>query len=459
MSSLHDLINPAPPSRPKGPFSARWLPVGLATGFLLLFAFLLRDRILPAPIVAVVPAPAIPRTAAAEADSSSADPGTRIQASGWLEADPQPFRATCLVNGVVDTVHAQEGDLVKEGDLLAVLVRSDAELARNREAHRLENAEAKRIAHLSAIEAAKNRLALAEAGVRAATAIRDEAEDKNQRMASLPPGAAAQADVIAAGFRLRGHEVNVEASKLEVEAARADMDRLEREKAVRDAEVAEADVEFSRAELLLERTRIAAPRAGRIMQFNARPGGKLMVDADESESATVAILYDPARLQVRVDVPLAEASRLRIGSPARVNTAVLGGRELTGTVTRVAGTADIQRNTLQFKVGLTEPPDALRPEMLCKVTFPEVSGAGRVAAGLPDGPVQTWIPREALADGFVWLCDSSTRRVSRRPVQLTGASHEQYLAVASGVLPGEWLVLSPEGLREGQRVRVGKGAP
>ena len=51
-----------------------------------------------------------------------------------------------------------------------------------------------------------------------------------------------------------------------------------------------------------------------------------------------------------------------------------------GEVTRITGEADLQRNTSQAKVRITDPIDQLRPEMLCRVEFLGNSSAAGTAS-------------------------------------------------------------------------------
>ena len=51
-----------------------------------------------------------------------------FQASGWIEPDPLPVKATALISGVVDEVFVLEGESVGEDDIIATLVDDDAEL-------------------------------------------------------------------------------------------------------------------------------------------------------------------------------------------------------------------------------------------------------------------------------------------------------------------------------------------
>src|SRR5690606_26056403 len=104
----------------------------------------------------------------------------------------------------------------------------------------------------------------------------------------------------------------------------------------------------------------------RVLRLHAMPGQKRMLGMDDENSSTIAILYDPAKLQVRVDVPLADAAGLKIGQKVRIHCGLLPDREFQGEVTRISGEADLQRNTLQAKVRIVDPVEELRPEMLCR---------------------------------------------------------------------------------------------
>ena len=52
-------------------------------------------------------------------------------------------------------------------------------------------------------------------------------------------------------------------------------------------------------------------------------------------SGAVVRLYDPARLQVRVDVPLVDAAKVGVGTAAQITTEALPNVVFRGSVTRV----------------------------------------------------------------------------------------------------------------------------
>ena len=227
----------------------------------------------------------------------------------------------------------------------------------------------------------------------------------------------------------------------------AELRRLELETRVKDDEIAAAAIEVEQAKLALERTKIFSPVSGRILRLNAAPGQKRMLASDDMESSTIAVIYDPEKLQVRVDVPLADAAGLQVGQAAKIRCSLFPDRVFEGEVTRITGEADLQRNTLQAKVRVIDPDDALRPEMLCRVEF-----LGTATTGGGSATLATWVPDAAISNGHVWAVDPESNRVEKRPVEPSGETRDGFTRVTAGVRPGDRVVLSPGDLREGNRV-------
>jgi HlyD family secretion protein len=111
------------------------------------------------------------------------------------------------------------------------------------------------------------------------------------------------------------------------------------------------------------------------------PGRKSMLAMDDMDSSTIARLYQPDRLQARIDVPLEEAAGVFPGQAVRIRSGFLPDQTMQGVVSRITGEADLQRNTLQVKVSLKDPDPRLRPEMLCRAEFLPDSADGVPAEG------------------------------------------------------------------------------
>lgn len=379
-----------------------------------------------------------------------------FQASGWVEPEPYPVKASALVDGIVAAVHVLEGQDVEKGQVLAALVDEDARLALAAAEGRHRRLLAARDAHLSAIEAMVSKRDASKAEAAAAETMEAEADDQLARFDRLvKSNAVSQLDLISARLRLQREKSLYRAAQAKAEELEAEVRRMDLETKTWGADIALAEVEVDQARLALERTRITAPIAGRVLRLMAAPGDKKMLNMDHPDSSTLCVLYEPGRLQVRVDVPLADAAGLRVGQRARIHTSLLSGKVFDGEVTRIAGEADLQRNTLQAKVRLLEPADQLRPEMLCRVEFLGGGGGGAAATGdRSGGALALWIPLEALQGSTVWVCDPESKRLTRRTVQSGHERRDGHVRITGGLHPGESIVLGAGNWREGQRVQL-----
>jgi len=441
--------------------AAWWLPVGLLLGFALLFALLFRDRLLPAREVRVVVAMAIAdddsRATTAARTTGTADGRLLFQASGWLEPDPLPIRATALAGGVVAEVHVLEGQLVEAGEPLATLIDEDARLARDMSASELAMKLAEFDAHCVEVQTSLQKLTAEQAGLKQAKAAVEEATDRFDRLTRGPAAATTESERVAARLEKIRREAAVEIFEARIREISWDFNRIAYETLAHHHGIEAARTALAEAELNLHRTRITAPVSGRVMRLLASPGEKKMLGMDDMDSATVAMLYDPGKLQIRVDVPLADAADLTVGQRARVRCSLLPNAVFEGEVTRIAGEADIQRNTLQAKVRVIDPDDRLRPEMICRVEFLESTTRLEATGDANAGDALTvFIPQSALADDArVWICDPETSRVEPRDVNATNDVRDGWLRLESGVNPGEWVIDDPaiSTLNPGQRVR------
>jgi len=435
---------------------AAWLlPVAILTGFALLFLLLFRDRLIPAKAVTVTPARAIEQAQASTANPSGAATGGRLlfQASGWVEPDPLPIKVTALTDGIVETVHVLEGESVAKGQMLARLIEIDSRLQRDGMARELDILRADFDAHCVGTQVTLQKLEAEQAGLGADEADASEAADRLGRLERTLSGAVPETERIAARAENTRRRAAVAVRTARIAELTHELNRIAYQIVALEAGIQAAEIKLAQAELALERTRVLAPADGRVLRLLAAPGQKKMIGMDDEDSSTIAILYDPAQLQVRVDVPLADAAGLGVGQLARIRSSLLPDAIFEGEVTRILGEADMQRNTLQAKVRIKDPDDQLRPEMLCRVEFLETFTAGTPeAAATGASPLAIYVPEQAIRENSVWTCDPETRRVSRREVTASAESRDGYRRLEEGVRPGEWIVLDPGGLREGQRV-------
>jgi HlyD family secretion protein len=250
----------------------------------------------------------------------------------------------------------------------------------------------------------------------------------------------------------------------ETAKASADADLVSMMAKVEEAgqEAADAEVEVKKAQLELDRTHITAPIAGVVMQLNVRVGtvlGGKSVSPEHKDA--VVTLYEPKKLQVRVEVPIGKFQFVRYGQPAVVEVEdVLPGRKLTGTVLYDTHFANIARNSVPVKVALPDdPPEQLRPEMIASVRF-QAPPTKTVPKG--EAVRRLVVPRRLLvSEGDqvkVWVVDQARGRAELRAIELPPGEKERAgdsAEVVAGLNPTDKLIATGlEQVRPGLRVRV-----
>ncbi|MCA9287665.1 MAG: efflux RND transporter periplasmic adaptor subunit [Phycisphaerales bacterium] len=473
--------------------------------------------------------------------------GAAVVAPGWLEPRPYPTAAAVLADGIVDEVLFLEGDTVERGQVLARLVDTDARLSLARADAALAKAEADLLmsqAELTAaqtdwdepvdreraVETARADVAMTEAelaqlphDIAAAEAMLLQLRAEQAWLEQARSGGAANAlEVETIGRRVDAQAAMLEATRARrsILEARLDRERAELRAAERgatlrvaerrmldaagarvraiEAEVGEARAARDEAQLRLDRMRVVAPIDGVVMLRLVAPGDKRMVAMDDPRSAQVALLYDPGQLQVRVDVPLADASHLFLGQACEVVVDVLPDTTFAGEVIIITHEADLQKNTLEVKVLVVDPAAVLRPEMLTRVRFlPEFApsrdggggggvdrrsgsgdepgasaGSARGGSG-PSGSAQATvlIPDTTLDTSAgtprVWAVRGrrgDRGRAMPIGVEPVATAPDQPLAagfqrVTGPLQPGDLLIVEPAGLRDGRLVRFDAPAP
>jgi len=152
-----------------------------------------------------------------------------------------------------------------------------------------------------------------------------------------------------------------------------------------------------------------------------------------------------------LDVPMADSdlSRLRVGQPADVRIAALGGAAIPATVAEIGARGAAGTGTFRVRLALA-PVAGLRSGLVGEVALRLPGSSGATTVSLPATAVFS-----ARADeGFVYAYDAATGRVRLRKVAL-GPLGDDYLVITAGVAPGDRIVTSgPDRLRDGMRVKV-----
>jgi len=474
--------NTAVIARPKARWATRLLvpaAVLLATGGLLAYAA--RDALQPrleVYVAAAIPKEgptSVPPADAAEATNEPAETPANaplgpvaVQAPGWIEPAPYAVSVPALAEGVVSEVLVLEGERVEAGQVIARLIDDDARLL-------LRTADATVAERDTDVARARAALATAESQVEvertAAAELRDEVTRKREL---VPVGGLSEGTFRRMEIRLGGLEAKVATAEMMVSEARA---------ALAQAESAHAAAHVLRDEaaLRLERMEVRSPVAGVVLARLVEPGSRISMsgkggDAGPAAAMMGAVLrvYDPAKLQVRVDVPLADAAKVSVGTRATVSTEALADQTFSGVVSRVVHEANIQRNTVQFKVALDAPSPVLKPEMLTRVKLhaPAIASRQRgtstgdsTASGHGEGGDMTLlVPTVAVTPagedkGQVWVVDTSNGNpvARRRDIATAPSADEGFTVVTSGLRLTDRVILdppAPPAIQDGTRLKV-----
>jgi HlyD family secretion protein len=485
------------------------LPLVLLTGFLLVSAWAARDSLWPRHEVTVIPV----HVSTVEVLRS----GTPLfKAAGWIEPRPTPIRVAALAEGVIEKLLVVEDQAVEAGEPIAYLVADDARLALEAAQATLKLREAEVERSRAALQAAQTNFAeptYLQAEIAAAEADLKTVETQLSALPFEIDSAKAvakfsQAD-LAAKLTLAEAEAAFDTSTARVEELMTRLPSLEAEReslasklaavqrklelkteerrtldearAQLDAAVAvreQASVAVAEARLRFDRMTIRAPVAGRVMHLLTTPGtfvsGNVSMGSDkvQHDSGSVVTLYQPDRLQVRVDVRFEDLPQTVLGQPVQIESPAIS-EPIVGWVLFPTSFADIQKNTLSVKVGINDPPDVLKPEMLVDVTFLSSGSSARSSSGQegekggrsgsddkPDAPLRILIPRELVSSdesgaAVVWLADLSAGVARRQRVEVGDSGSGPLVEVTSGLTPASRLIASGQAdLHDGDRIRV-----
>ena len=304
----------------------------------------------------------------------------RIIASGMIAAVEEVQVAPLVEGQPVDRLLADLGDMVTEGQILALLSKSTLELQKT-------EAVASVAAARSTIAQAKAQRVEAEAAAAEAARIVDRTT--KLRASGTAPQATwdtANANAIAANARVTVATQGLESAR---------------------AQLALAEAQLRNVELMLSRTEVKAPVAGRIVARNARIGA-----IATAAGQPMFIITRDAALELRADVTEADILRLAPGQAAHLR-AVGMTEALTGTVRLVEPAIDPVTRLGRARISVDSAGDTLRTGMFVEaeiiaaerdtlavpVTAIGSSPEGSIVMRVKDGLVERVTVKTGIRDG------------------------------------------------------------
>jgi RND family efflux transporter MFP subunit len=315
-------------------------------------------------------AAAPPRPVLSLVVTPTALPGTRF--AGMVQAKVQAALGSRVAGRLVSrTVHV--GDLVKKGDVLAVLDATAYELA---------------------VRSARAELSSAEATLSSAVA----AEERQKTL--LQSNAAAQAAV--------------ESAEQSREAA--------------DAGLVRARTALVKAEEQLSYTRILAEFDGVVVATGAEVGQIV------SPGEAIVTVARPDERDAVVDIP-ETAETIAVGSRFAVSLQINPAVKVMGTVREVAPSADAVTRTRRVKIALENPPETVRlgTTITAELEGPDLTAImiPETAVLLKDGKPHVWLVD--AGKGEVHLAPIETGVAANRYLQVAGGLKDGDRVVTAGV--------------------------
>lgn len=334
-----------------------------------------------------------------------------LDASGYVVARRQAT-VSAKVTGKVAEIFIEEGDAVKENQLLARLdgstLRPQLELAQRQ------------------MEAARKNLQQTQVRVaEAQRALRRASQLRTDKLIS---------------------EADLDTAQSQVEALQAQLEALSSEVAVAEANVRVYQQNMKDLE-------VYSPFAGVVISKDAQPGEIVSpMSAGGGFTRTgIATIVDMESREIEVDVNEAYINRVKNNQRTEATLDAYQDWTIPSHVVSIVPAADRQKATVRVRIGFDELDPRILTDMGVKVRFledgPPQNAPARTVVELPT----TAVVKEQ-DKSYVWRLRGS---IAERVAVAVGAERSGRVEVLSGVRPGDTVVVQPvEGLREGVSVKV-----
>jgi len=229
----------------------------------------------------------------------------------------------------------EEGDGVREGDVLVRLDAADLEAA-------LRSAEANRAARAAQIDVEKARLAGQRANIKGLEATLAQARlDLKRRRALLASNYVSQADVDVLACRVEELSAQLEAARHSLAASELNLEVLRQYLAAADAEIA-------RARDNLTYTTITSPMDGTITRIHAREGEMVIPGTMNNPGTVIIEVADLSRMLLVAQVDETDVGKVRVGQRAIARIHAFPDEEFEGTVDTIALKHDIGQGGMKY---------------------------------------------------------------------------------------------------------------
>ncbi len=350
----------------------------------------------------------------------------KVRASGHIE----PRRSVDIsadISGRIVELPIEEGQNVREGDLLLVIDATQYQAAVQRAEAGLAEARAREVqARADYEQARRDADRLSQLKARTENLITDQEVER----------AVTQADV---------KEALWQASKHGVEMARA---------AVREAQDR------------LDKTVIRAPMSGRITRLSVEKGETAIVGTMNNPGSLLLTVSDLSEMEAVIEVDETDVPEVSIGDSASIEIDAFPNRRFTGRVTKIGNssirpvqsmtsTSSEQAIDFEVRISLDTPPEGIRPDLsatadVITATREEVLAIPIIALTLIDEDDFELMENELMAEDSARIAGRDASQIEGvyvvedgvvhfRPVVI-GITGDNYFEVLDGLQEGETIV-------------------
>jgi len=370
-----------------------------------------------------------------------------VTASGQIVASRYADVGASAMGRLVE-LRVKEGDLVRQGQVLARIDRVQAAAGAAAAGARVKAAE-------SDVRATAELVQAAEADAVAADARAKEAQQTLQRMQDL------RKDGLIALDELDAAKAAADAAAAQFAAARAGVRRLRQAGDGSERRLAEAQADSARAGDVFAKTEVLAPIAGVVTRLPVQEGEMVVIGIQNQPGTTLMTISDLTAIDAEVKVAEADVLRVRVGHTATVTLEAMPGTTFSGRVVEIGASAlpvvgsGAAAREFKVKVRLDRPGRELRPGLTCDTEILTAERQGVLTVPLQAVVIRQTAPGQEQPGVFV-----PEGRIARfRPVK-TGLIGGLDIEV-SGLAEGTTIVVGPfqalRDLQDGQSLRVQAG--
>jgi HlyD family secretion protein len=345
------------------------------------------------------------------------DVPVQVYGLGTVEARIVSDMAFEVDNTLVE-LHADHGDRVAKGDVLARLHQEEQEA-------RVAKAAAERSRTAADLE-------MAQARVEQAAAVLAQKQQANRRRQGL---------VGRGGVS----EEEAEAAQTEEAVAGAELVVARSDVAVAEAELANAQAQLRLEQVMLEHYTLTAPYDAIVVERHKELGTVL------APGERVFTLADPDTVWVLAYVDEARAGGLRVGQPAQIQLRSLPSRTFRGHVARIGIESDRVSEERRVYIAFDRIPDDfhLHEQAEALITTARLERSLLVP--------QTAVEKFDGTSGMVWTVEDG--RLARHEARFGRRTLDGRLELVDGLREDAEVVVDlPFGLREGRRATVASEA-